>query len=133
MICILWHTISFSAFKANRRFGGMCHPAHRRDLLLQKLIDFQRTTRRYNAEDRIFINTAVRTSNPTCIGCCILLLNSLHLREGLSRWCITPRHSEISFNWCSGSVEPNWVHSPLRPLIGLLSQPQVIMIMEKLM
>jgi hypothetical protein len=29
-------------------------------------------------------------------------------------------------------VESNWVHSALRPLIGLLCQPRVIMIMEKL-
>jgi hypothetical protein len=29
-------------------------------------------------------------------------------------------------------VEPNWVHSALRPLIGLLCQPWVIMIKEKL-
>jgi hypothetical protein len=29
-------------------------------------------------------------------------------------------------------VESNWVHSPLRPLIGLLCQPRVIMMMEKL-
>jgi hypothetical protein len=35
------------------------------------------------------------------------------------------------FNWYSG-VESNWVHSALRPLIGLLCQPRVIMMMEKL-
>jgi hypothetical protein len=29
-------------------------------------------------------------------------------------------------------LEPNWVHLALRPLIGLLCQPWVIMIMEKL-
>jgi hypothetical protein len=29
-------------------------------------------------------------------------------------------------------VESNWVHSALRPLIGLLCQPHVIMMMEKL-
>jgi hypothetical protein len=29
-------------------------------------------------------------------------------------------------------VEPNWVHSALRPLIGLLCQPRVIMMIEKL-
>jgi hypothetical protein len=29
-------------------------------------------------------------------------------------------------------VESNWVHSALRPPIGLLSQPRVIMMMEKL-
>jgi hypothetical protein len=29
-------------------------------------------------------------------------------------------------------VESNWVYSALRPLIGLLCQPQVIMMMEKL-
>jgi hypothetical protein len=29
-------------------------------------------------------------------------------------------------------VESNWVHSALRPLIGLLCQPRVIMMMEKL-
>jgi hypothetical protein len=34
-------------------------------------------------------------------------------------------------NWYSGGVESNWVHSTLRPLIGLLCQPQVIMMMEK--
>jgi hypothetical protein len=39
---------------------------------------------------------------------------------------------EIDFlNWYSGGVESNWVHSTLRPLIGLLCQPRVIM-MEKL-
>jgi hypothetical protein len=30
-------------------------------------------------------------------------------------------------------VEFNWVHSALRPAIGLLCQPRVIMMMEKLM
>jgi hypothetical protein len=29
-------------------------------------------------------------------------------------------------------VESNWVHSALQPLIGLLCQPRVIMMMEKL-
>jgi hypothetical protein len=29
-------------------------------------------------------------------------------------------------------VESNWVHSALRPLIGLLCQPRVLMMMEKL-
>jgi hypothetical protein len=29
-------------------------------------------------------------------------------------------------------MESNWVHSTLRPLIGLLRQPRVIMMMEKL-
>jgi hypothetical protein len=29
-------------------------------------------------------------------------------------------------------VEPYWVHSALRPRIGLLCQPRVIMMMEKL-
>jgi hypothetical protein len=40
----------------------------------------------------------------------------------------------IFFNWYSGGgVESNWVHSALRPLIGLLCQPRVvIMMMEKL-
>jgi hypothetical protein len=37
------------------------------------------------------------------------------------------------FNWYSGGVESNWVHSALRPPIGLLCQPRVIMMMEKLM
>jgi hypothetical protein len=31
-----------------------------------------------------------------------------------------------------GRVEFNWVHSALRPLIGLLYQPRVIMMMENL-
>jgi hypothetical protein len=31
-----------------------------------------------------------------------------------------------------GGVESNWVHSALRPLNGLLCQPRVIMMMEKL-
>jgi hypothetical protein len=31
-----------------------------------------------------------------------------------------------------GGVESNWVHSALRPPIGLLYQPRVIMMMEKL-
>jgi hypothetical protein len=31
-----------------------------------------------------------------------------------------------------GGVESNWVHSALRPLIGLLCQPRLIMMMEKL-
>jgi hypothetical protein len=37
-------------------------------------------------------------------------------------------------NWYSGGggAESNWVHSALRPLIGLLCQPRVIMMMEKL-
>jgi hypothetical protein len=29
-------------------------------------------------------------------------------------------------------MESDWVHSALRPLIGILCQPQVIMMMEKL-
>jgi hypothetical protein len=29
-------------------------------------------------------------------------------------------------------MESNWIHSALRPLIGLLCQPRVIMMMEKL-
>jgi hypothetical protein len=33
---------------------------------------------------------------------------------------------------CRVGVESNWVHSTLRPLIGLLCQPRVIMMMEKL-
>jgi hypothetical protein len=36
------------------------------------------------------------------------------------------------FNWYIGGVKSNWVHSALRPLIGLLCQPRVIMMMEKL-
>jgi hypothetical protein len=36
------------------------------------------------------------------------------------------------YNWYSGGVESNWVHSALRPLIGLLYQSRVIMMMEKL-
>jgi hypothetical protein len=38
------------------------------------------------------------------------------------------------FNWYiggGGGVESNWVHSALRPPIGLLCQPRVIMMMEK--
>jgi hypothetical protein len=31
-----------------------------------------------------------------------------------------------------GIVEPNWVHSAMLPLIGLLCQPRVIMMKEKL-
>jgi hypothetical protein len=38
----------------------------------------------------------------------------------------------ILFYWYSGRVAWNWVHSAMRPLIGLLCQPRVIMIMEKL-
>jgi hypothetical protein len=36
------------------------------------------------------------------------------------------------FNWYSGGVESNWVHSALRLPIGLLGPPRVIMMMEKL-
>jgi hypothetical protein len=57
-----------------------------------------------------------------------------------------PNHSAIpaysSYNWGIPSnttlklvqwgVESNWVHSALRPPIGLLCQPRVIMMMEKL-
>jgi hypothetical protein len=39
----------------------------------------------------------------------------------------------IKLNWYSGGVESNWIHSALWPLIGLLCQPWVIMMMEKLM
>jgi hypothetical protein len=38
----------------------------------------------------------------------------------------------IFFNLYSEGVESNWVHSALRPPIGLLCQPRVIMMMEKL-
>jgi hypothetical protein len=41
-------------------------------------------------------------------------------------------HSKYFFNWYSGGVESNWVHSALRPPIGVLCQPRVIMLMEKL-
>jgi hypothetical protein len=36
------------------------------------------------------------------------------------------------FNWYSGGVDSNWVHSALRPTIGLLYQPWVSTMMEKL-
>jgi hypothetical protein len=36
------------------------------------------------------------------------------------------------FNWYSGGVESNWVHSALRPRISLLCQARVIMMMGKL-
>jgi hypothetical protein len=36
------------------------------------------------------------------------------------------------FNWYSGGVESNWVHSALRPPIGLLCQSRVIIMMEEL-
>jgi hypothetical protein len=38
----------------------------------------------------------------------------------------------IFFNLYSGGVESNWVHSVLRPPIGLLCQSRVIMMMDKL-
>jgi hypothetical protein len=38
----------------------------------------------------------------------------------------------LSLNWYSGGVESNWVYSVLRPPIGLLCQPWVIMMKEKL-
>jgi hypothetical protein len=38
----------------------------------------------------------------------------------------------IFLNWYSGGVESNWVHSALRPPIGLLCQPRVIMMLYKL-
>jgi hypothetical protein len=41
-------------------------------------------------------------------------------------------YSTIFFNCCSGGVESIWVHSALWPPIGLLCQPRVIMMMEKL-
>jgi hypothetical protein len=40
--------------------------------------------------------------------------------------------NKIKLNCYSGGVESNWVHSALRPLTGLLCQPRVIMMMEKL-
>jgi hypothetical protein len=46
--------------------------------------------------------------------------------SGMDTWLL--------INWYSGGgVEPNWVDSALRPLIGLLCQPQAIVMMEKLM
>jgi hypothetical protein len=36
------------------------------------------------------------------------------------------------FKWYIGGVESNWVHSALQPLVGLLCQPRVIMMMDKL-
>jgi hypothetical protein len=43
-------------------------------------------------------------------------------------------HSALNFffNWYTGGLESNWVFSVLRSLIGLLWQPRVIMMMEKL-
>jgi hypothetical protein len=38
----------------------------------------------------------------------------------------------IFFNSHSGGWNPNWLHSARRPLNGLLYQPRVIMMMEKL-
>jgi hypothetical protein len=47
--------------------------------------------------------------------------------------CVAATHWTTRFlNWYSGGVESNWVHSALRPLLGLLCQPRVIMMMEKL-
>jgi hypothetical protein len=40
---------------------------------------------------------------------------------------------EFFINWYSGGWSPNWLHSVLRPPIGLLCQPRVIMMMENLM
>jgi hypothetical protein len=37
----------------------------------------------------------------------------------------------LFFNWYSGEVESNWVHSALRLPIGLLCQPRLIMLLEK--
>jgi hypothetical protein len=44
------------------------------------------------------------------------------------------RREKNFFNWYNGGwgVESNWVHSALRPPIGLLCQPRMIMMMEKL-
>jgi hypothetical protein len=47
------------------------------------------------------------------------------------KYCIIIR-SVCFFNCYSGGVESNRVHSALRPLIGLLYPPRVIMMMEKL-
>jgi hypothetical protein len=46
-----------------------------------------------------------------------------------SMWFVT--HGVQLINY-SGGVESNWVHSALRPQIGLLCQARVIMMMEKL-
>jgi hypothetical protein len=46
---------------------------------------------------------------------------------------VVESHSDNLFNWYSGGVESNWVHSALRPPIDLLCQPRVIMMMAKLL
>jgi hypothetical protein len=48
--------------------------------------------------------------------------------------CLRLWRQKLFFNWYSGGggVESNWVHTVLRPPIGLLCQPRVIMMMEKL-
>jgi hypothetical protein len=49
---------------------------------------------------------------------------------------ILQSHNQSFFNSNSGrgglGVESNWVHSALRPPVGLMCQPRVIMVMDKL-
>jgi hypothetical protein len=45
---------------------------------------------------------------------------------------ITEKRKDFFNCYSGGRVESNWVHSALRPAIGLLCQPQVIVMMEKL-
>jgi hypothetical protein len=67
----------------------------------------------------LFIFIAVRISGPTIS--IFVVLDKKYLTK-----------LEIFFNWYSGGVESNWVHSALWSPIGLLCQPRVIMMMEKL-
>jgi hypothetical protein len=51
------------------------------------------------------------------------------MEGALNPW--DPRFLFIFVNCYIGGVESNWVHSALRPPIGLLCQPRMIMMMEK--
>jgi hypothetical protein len=60
-------------------------------------------------------------------------ISSLYVKNNIEIITISNSSTHINFLiGIVGGVESNWVHSTLRPLIGLFCQPRVIMMMEKL-
>jgi hypothetical protein len=61
-----------------------------------------------------------------------IIIRQSFMKCTIRYWIVFLMWIHILFNRCSGGWSPNWVHSTLRPPIGLLCQPRVIMMMEKL-
>jgi hypothetical protein len=76
-MAVFWVVAPCSLVEVYQRFRGPCCLHHQGDdspliaLMMEvartseNLVNFYRTTRRYNPEDSLFVLTDVRTSNPT--------------------------------------------------------------------